>query len=41
MEEEEEAEPSSTLHLIWDDTELDDIDDDVVEEARVRNDYNF
>ena len=40
-EEEEEAEPSSNLHLIWDDTELDDIDDDIMEEACVGNDYNI
>ena len=29
-EEEEKVEPSSNLHLIWDDTELDDIDDDII-----------
>ena len=29
------------LHLIWDDTELDDIDDAIMEEACVRNDYNI
>ena len=29
------------MHLIWDDTELDDIDDDIMEEACVGNDYNF
>jgi hypothetical protein len=40
-EEEEEVEPSSNLHLIWDGTELDDIDDDIMEEACVGNDYNF
>ena len=40
-EEEEEVEPSSNLHLIWDDTELDDIDDDIMEEACVGNDYNI
>ena len=40
-EEEEEATPSSNLHLIWDDTELDDIDDDVMEEACVGNNYNL
>ena len=34
-------EPSSNLHLIWDDTELDDIDDDIMEEACVGNDYNI
>ena len=36
-EEEEEEEPPSNLHLIWDDTELDDIDDDIMEEACVGN----
>ena len=41
VEEEEEAEPSLNLHVIWDDTELDDIDDDIMEEACVGNDYNF
>ena len=41
MEEEEEVEPSSNMHLIWDDTELDDIDDDIMEEACVGNDYNL
>ena len=40
-EEEEEVEPSSNLHLIWDDIELDDIDDDIMEEACVGNDYNI
>ena len=40
-EEEEEVEPSSNLHLIWDDTELDDIDDDIMEESCVGNDYNL
>ena len=34
-------EPSSNLHLIWDDTELDDIDDDTMEEAFIRNYYNL
>ena len=34
-------EPSSNLHLIWDDTKLDDIDDDIMEEACVGNDYNI
>jgi hypothetical protein len=38
---EEEAKPSSNLHLIWDDTELDDIDDDIMEEACVGNNYNL
>ena len=37
-EDEEEEEPSSNLHLIQDDTELDDIDDDIMEEACVGND---
>ena len=40
-EEEEEVEPSSNLHLIWDDTKLDDIDDDIMEEACVGNDYKI
>ena len=40
-EEEEEAEPSSNLNLIWDDTELDDIEDDIMEEACVGNEYNL
>ena len=29
------------LHLIWDDTEIDDIDDDIIEEACVGNNYNL
>ena len=41
MEEEEEVEPSSNMHLNWDDTELDDIDDDIMEEACVGNNYNL
>jgi hypothetical protein len=40
-EEEEEVEPSSNLHLIWDDTELDDIDDDIMEEVCMGNNYNI
>ena len=40
-EEEEEAEPSTNLHLIWDNTILDDIDDDIMEEACVGNSYNI
>ena len=40
-EEEEEDKHSSNLHLILDDTELDDIDDDIMEEACVGNDYNI
>ena len=40
-EEEEEEEASLNLHLIWDDTKLDDIDDDIMEEACVGNDYNL
>ena len=40
-EEEEEDEPSSNLLLIWDDTELDDIDDDITEEACIGNAYNI
>ena len=41
VEKEEEVEPSSNLYLIWDDTELDDTDDDIMEEACVGNDYNI
>ena len=40
-QEEEEVEPSPNLHLIWDDTELGDIDDDIMEEACVENAYNI
>ena len=40
-EEEGVEEPPSNLHLIWDDTKLDDIDDDIMEEACVGNDYNI
>ena len=40
-EEEEEVEPPLYLHIIQDDTEMDDIDDDVMEEACVRNGYNI
>ena len=29
------------MHLIWDDTKLDDIDDDIMEEACVENEYNL
>jgi hypothetical protein len=39
--EEEEDETPSNIHLIWDDTELDDVDDDIMEEACVGNDYNI
>ena len=39
--EEEEVEPSSNIHLIWDDTEMDDIDDDVMEEVCVGIDYKL
>ena len=39
-EEEEEVEPSSNLHIIWDDIELDDIDYEIMEEACVGNYYN-
>ena len=39
--EEEEAKPSLNLHLIWDDIEMDDIDEIVMEEACVGNDYNL
>ena len=41
VEDKEEEEPWSNLHLIWDDTEMDDIDDDVMEEACIGNDYNL
>ena len=41
VKEEEEAEPSLNMHLIWDDIELDDIDDDIMEEACVGNNYNL
>ena len=40
-EEEDEEEPPSNLHLIWDDIELDDVDDDNMEEACVGNDDNI
>ena len=40
-QEEEEEEPPSNLHLIWDDTELDDIYDDIMDEACVGNNYNL
>jgi hypothetical protein len=40
-EEEEEEEPPLNLHLIWDDTELDDVDDDIMEEACMGNNYNI
>ena len=40
-EEEEEKEPSSNLHLICDDIEMNDIDDDVMEEACIDNDNNL
>ena len=40
-EEEDAEEPSSNLHLIWDDTKLNDIDDDIMEKACVGNDYNI
>ena len=29
------------LHLIWDETEMDDIHDDIIEEACLGNDYNL
>ena len=41
MEEEEGVKSSSKLHLIWDDTDMDDIYDDVMEEDCVGNDYNI
>ena len=34
-------EPSSNLHIIWDNIELNDIDDDTMEESCVGNDYNI
>ena len=40
-EEEEDAEPSSNLHLTWDDIELDDIDEDIMEESCLWNDYDI
>jgi hypothetical protein len=39
--EEEEVEPSSNMHLIWDDIELDDIDDNIMEDTCMGNDYNL
>ena len=39
MEEEEEVKASLNMHLIWGDTELDDIDDDIME--AVGNNYNL
>ena len=39
--EEGEQEHPSNLNLIWDDTKMDDIDDDVMEEDCVGNDYNL
>ena len=39
--EEEEVEPSSNLNLIWDETKIDDVGDDVMEETFVGNDYNL
>ena len=41
MEEEKKEKPSLNLHLILDDTKMDDINDDIMEEACVGNDYNF
>ena len=38
---EEEEEPPSHLNLIWDETEVDNEDDDVMGEACVGNDYNL
>lgn len=40
-EKKEEEEPPSNLHLIWDDTKIDDIDDDIMEEACLGNDYDL
>ena len=40
-EEEEEEEPPSHLNIIWDETEVDNKDDDVMEESCVGNDYNL
>ena len=39
VEEEEEVKASLNMHLIWGDTELDDIDDDIME--AVGNNYNL
>jgi hypothetical protein len=41
VEEEEGFKPSSNLHLILDDIEMNDINDDVMEELCVGNDYNI
>ena len=41
QEEEEEEEPPSHINLIWDETEVDNGDDDVLEEACVGNYYNL
>jgi hypothetical protein len=40
-EEEEEVEPSSNINLILDDSELDDIDDEIMEKACVGSNYNL
>ena len=40
-EEEEEEEPTSHLNLIWDEREVHNIDDNVLEEACVGNNYNL
>ena len=40
-EEEEQEKPSSNIHLIWDDTKMDDIDDDIMEEACVGKDCSL
>ena len=39
-EEEEEEDPPSHLNLIWDEVEVDNDDDYIMEEARVGQDYN-
>jgi hypothetical protein len=41
QEEEEDAKTSSNMNLFWDDTKLDDIDDDIMEEACLWNGYNI
>ena len=40
-EEAQEEEPPSHLNLIWDETEVDNGDDDILEESCVGNDYNL
>lgn len=38
---EEEEEPPSHLNLIWDEVEIGDDDDDIMEESCVGHDYNL